>query len=93
MDQKNREGIIYNCMFDYCSVEQWSRAIVKSESKDLCGLERHLRNVKKDLAVPSRAGELACQLEKDLAELPVSTDKILRYNIENLIKFLKQPAE
>lgn len=93
LDQKNREGIIYNCMFDYCSVEQWSRAIVKSESKDLCGLDRHLRNVKKDLAVPSRAGELACQLEKDLAELPVSTDKILRYNIENLIKFLKQPAE
>lgn len=93
LDQKNREGIIYNCMFDYCSVEQWSRAIVKSESKDLCGLDRHLRNVKKDLAVPSRAGELACQLEKDLAELPVSTDKIRRYNIENLIKFLKQPAE
>ena len=93
LDQKNREGIIYNCMFDYCTVEQWSEAIVKSESKDLSGLVRHFRNVKKDLADPARAGELARQLKKDLAELPAPVDKIRKYNIENLIEILKQPAE
>lgn len=93
LDQKNREGIIYNCVFDYCTVEQWSKAIVKSESKDLCGLVRHFRNVKKDLADPARAGELALQLEKDIAELPAPVDKIRKYNIDNLIEILKQPAK
>ena len=89
LDQKNREGIIYNCVFDYCTVKQWSKAIVKSESKDLSGLVRHFRNVKKDLAAPARAGELARQLEKDIAELPAPVDKIRKYNIENLIEILK----
>ena len=93
LDQKNREGIIYNCMFDYCTVEQWSEAIVKSESKDLSGLVRHFRNVKKNLADPARAGELVRQLKKDLAELPAPVDKIRKYNIENLIEILKQPAK
>ena len=93
LDQKNREGILYNCVFDYCTVEQWSEAIVRSESKDLSELVRHFRNVKKDLADPDRAEKLARQLKEDLAELPAPVDKIRRYNIETLIKLLKQPAK
>lgn len=94
LDQKVKEGtIIHNCMFDYCTVEQWSQAIVKSKSRDLSRLILYLRNVKNDLANPARAGELARQLKKDLAELPAPVDKIRKYNIENLIEILKQPAK